>query len=169
MKSTGKDKEQQREKNHHGQFHGLFLGPLAAFHPHCLGLDPQDPANVNAVGVGRYGLDKAPQLGDAGPLSQRLIGLAAVAAYLHVLQGSDQLVSERSLAVFAGQGHPPRRSPVPPPQRSASGPGVGQFQLHRLLALHALAIKEQVRDEVAEQERNRPASFMMGVLPTAVM
>ncbi len=73
-----------------GQLHGLLLGPLPALDPHHLGLDPEHPADGNAVGVGLdHGLDEAAQLGDVGPFRQGDVGLAAAAPDLHVLQGPD--------------------------------------------------------------------------------
>ena len=164
MKSTGKMKNSKGNKDHDRQFHGLLLGPLPAFDPHDLRLDPQHAADGDAVGVGLdYRLDKAAQLRDVRPLGQRLVRLAAAAAHLHVLQGPDQFLRQRALAVLARPGHGTFEAEARFHGDEHLVQGVGQFQLHGLLALLALAVEQEVGNEVAQQEHKDPTSLRIGV------
>ena len=160
MNSTGKMKNSSGNRIITGQLHGLLLGPLPALDPHHLGLDPQHPADGDTVGVRlHHGLDEAAQFRDVGAFGEGEVGLAAAAAHLHVLQGPDQFLGQRALAVFAGAGHGPLEAQAGLHGDQHLVQGVGELQLHDLLPLLALAVEQQVRDEVAQQhyKNSRPA------------
>jgi hypothetical protein len=118
-----------------------------------IGLDAQDAADSNAVGVRlHHGLHEAAQLGEVSALGQSEVRLTAAPSHLHVLQGADELLRQRPLAVLAGAGHSAFEAETRFHRNQHLVQCIGELQLHGLLPFLALAVEHQVGYEVPQKQ-----------------